>query len=142
MNSEEKSWSALHRTNNDDGTRLSDLIPALKLQHGAESEVLQRVDPAIIEELRPYIYHRHVDLMDLTADCLELLSSDATDTIGQLGVEQHAAFHRNPEAALLCRSLKKALHSRLQREFPIGSATILLTVFIRFSRCGHPHTMA
>jgi hypothetical protein len=103
--------------------RLSDLIPALKAQHVSANAVLRRIDPAIIDELRAYTAHRHVELMDLAADCLERLASDAADTIWQLGIERQAAFHDDPEAALLGSILGKALRSRLQREFLIGSAT-------------------
>jgi hypothetical protein len=122
--------------------RLRDLIPALKAQHETASALLQRIDPAIADELSAYAAHRQVDLMDFAADCLEQLASDAADTVWQLGIERHSDFDDDPEAALLGSVLRKAVRSRLQREHLIGSETIIQTVFIRFSRSGHPYTMA
>jgi hypothetical protein len=131
-----------HGKNNDAPMRLRDLIPALKAQHVSASTLLQRIDPAIIDELRAYAAHRHVDLMDLAADCLEQLASDAADTIWQLGIERHGDFDNDPEAALLGTILRKAVRARLQREHVIGSEAIVQTVVIGFSRSGHPYAMA
>ncbi len=128
--------------NTDGSLRLRDLIPALKAQHVSACALLQRIDPAIADELRAYAAHRQVDLTDLAADCLEQLASDAADTIWQLGIERHADFDDDPEAALLGRILRKTVRARLQREHLIGSETIVQTVFIGFSRSGHPYAMA
>ncbi len=131
------------RGENTNGTmRLRDLIPALKAQHGSACALLQRIDPAIADELRAYAAHRHVDLPELAADCLEQLASDAADTIWQIGIERHADFNDDPEAALLGSILRKTIRSRLQREHLIGSEIIVQTVFIGFGRSGHPYTMA
>ncbi len=129
-------------TSNGESMRLRDLIPALKAQNSSASALLQRIDPAITDELRAYSAHRQVDLMDLAADCLEQLASDAADTIWQLGIERHGDFDDDPEAALLGSILRQAVRSRLQREHLIGSEAIVQTVFIGFNRSGHPYTMA
>lgn len=134
--------STSHRTSNDDHMRLRDLIPALKAQHGSASGLLQRIDPAIADELRAYAAHRHIDLMDLAADCLEKLALDAADTVWQIGIERHGDWNDDPEATLLGSILSRTVRSRLQREQLIGSATIIQTVVIGFSRSGHPYTMA
>jgi hypothetical protein len=122
--------------------RLTDLIPALKAQHGSAGALLQRIDPAITDELRAYAAHRHIDLMDLAADCLEQLASDAANTVWQLGIERHEDFNDDPEAVLLGSILQKAVRAHLQREHLIGSEVIVQTVYIGFSRSGHPYTMA
>jgi hypothetical protein len=122
--------------------RLRDLIPALRAQDGSASGLLRRIDPSIADELRAYAAHRHVDLMDLAADCLEQLASDAADTIWQIGIERHGDSDDDPEAALLGSILRKAVRSRLQREHLIGSDAIIRRVSIGFSRSGHPYSMA
>jgi hypothetical protein len=134
--------SASRRTTNDDHMRLRDLIPALKAKHGSAGVLLQRIDPAIVDELCAFAAHRHIDLMDLAADCLEQLAFDAADTIWQIGIERHGDFDDDPEAALLGSILRKAICTRLQRERLIGSATLVQTVVIGFSRSGHPYKMA
>jgi hypothetical protein len=134
--------STAHRTSNGDHMRLRDLIPALKAQHWSASGLLQRIDPAITDELRAYAAHRQVELTHLAAECLEQLASDAADTVWQIGVERHGDFSDDPEAALLGSILRKAVRSRLQREQLIGSETIVQTVVIGFCRFGHPYTMA
>ncbi len=134
--------SRLRGENTDATMRLRDLIPALKAQHVSACALLQRIDPAIADELRAYAAHRQVDLPDLAADCLEQLASDAADTIWQIGIERHADFDDDPEAALLGSILRKAIRSRLQREQLIGSETIVQTVYIGFCRSGHPYAMA
>ncbi|MGL5115115.1 MAG: hypothetical protein ACRC7C_07300 [Beijerinckiaceae bacterium] len=126
---------------NQDPMRLRDLIPALRSQHGSASALLRRIDPAIADELRAYAAHRHVDLMDLAADCLEQLASDATDTLWQLGIERHGQFDDDPEAALLGSILRKTVLSRLRRERLVSSEVSVQTVIIGFSRSGHPYTM-
>ena len=131
-----------HSTRNSDSMRLRDLIPAFKAQDGSASALLQRIDPAIIDEIRAYAAHRQIDLMNLAGDCLEQLASDAADTIWQLGIERHGDFDEDPEAALLGSILRKAVRSRLQGEHLIGSKIAVQTVHIRFSRSGHPYTMA
>jgi hypothetical protein len=122
--------------------RLRDLIPALKAQHGSARALLQRIDPAIADELRAYAAHRHVNLTDVAADCLEQLASDAADTIWQLGIERHGDFDNDPEAALLGSIIRKTIRARLQREHLIGSEVVVQTVYIGFSRSGHPYTRA
>jgi hypothetical protein len=138
----ERPGSTSRRTGNDDHMRLRDLIPALKAQHVSASGLMRRVDPIIMDELCAYAAHRHVNLMDLAADCLEQLASDASDTIWQLGIERHGDFDEDPEAALLGTILRKAIRARLQREHLIGSEVVVQTVYIGFSRSGHPYTMA
>lgn len=130
-----------HSMSDEGHMRLRDLILALKAQHGSASAVLSRIDPAIADELRAYAAHRHVDLMDLAADCLEQLAYDAADTLWQIGIERHGQSNHDPEAALLGGILRKAVRSRLQGEHLIGSAVIVQTVTIGFSRSGHPYTM-
>ncbi len=131
-----------HRTGDVDPMRLTDLILALKAQHGSASGLLQRIDPTIMDELRACAAHRQTDPMVLAADFLEQLACDAADTVWQLGIQRHADFDDDPEAALLGSMLQKAVRSRLQREHLIASATIARTVVVGFYRSGHPYTMA
>lgn len=142
IRSEQTGDDKAHGEKTDGSMRLRDLIPALKAEHSAAIALLQRIDPAIIDELRAYAAHRHISLMDLAADCLEHLASDAADTIWQLGVERHGRFDDDPEASLLGSVLQKLVRARLQREHLIGSAIFVRTVFVGFCRTGHPYTMA
>jgi hypothetical protein len=124
------------------GLRLSDLIPALKAQHGSALALLRRIDPEIADELFAFAVHRHVTLTDLAADCLEQLALEAADTIWQIGVERHGDFEEDAEASLLGTVLRKSIRNRLHRENLIVSDLPVAAVFMSFSRSGHPYTMA
>jgi hypothetical protein len=121
---------------------LRDLIPALTAHNGSARALLKRVDPVIIDELRAYAVHRQIDLMNLAAECLVQLATDAADTVWQIGIERHSTFENDPEAALLGNILLKAVRSRLQRESQIGSTEIVQMIIVGFNRCGHPYPMA
>jgi hypothetical protein len=130
------------RDRRDENMRLRDLIPALRAQHTSASALLQRIDPSIADELRAYAAHRRIDLMDFAAECLEQLAAEAADKIWLLGIERHTLITDDPEAALLGGILETAMRSCLQREYRIGSSSNVQTVFIGFSRSGHPYQMA
>lgn len=131
-----------HHDRSTESMRLCDLIPALQAQNVAASALLQRIDPAISDEIRAYAAHRHVDLMDLAAECLEQLASDAADTVWQLGIDRRGAFDEDPEAALLGDILRTAVRARMRRERQIVSVTPVQTVWLKFHRLGHPYIMA
>ena len=122
--------------------RLRDLIAALRARHGSATALLQRIDPAIADELHAYAAHRNIDLMDFAADCLERLAADAADTLWQLGIERHTLITDDPETALVSGVLQTAVRSRLQKGQRLAPGTTVRTVFIGFSRSGHPYAMA
>jgi hypothetical protein len=126
----------------DDRMRLGDLILALKAQRRSAIALMQRIDPAVADELRAYAAHRHIDLTDLAADCLEHVAADAADAIWQLAIERRRNLVVDPEAALLGDVLQSAIRARLMAERQIVSSTSIGTVFVGFRRSGHPYTMA
>jgi len=130
------------RDRDDDMMRLRDVIMALKGQHGSASELIQRIDPAVADGLRAYAAHRHVDLMDLAADCLEHFVADAADAIWQLAIERRGNTDSDPEAALLGDILETAIRARLQHGQQIVSKTTIHMSVKGFGRSGHPYTMA
>lgn len=131
-----------HTDSCDDRMRLGDLIFALKAQHGSAIALMQRIDPAVADELRAFAAHRQVDLADLAADCLEHVAADAADAIWQLAMERRNNLVTDPEAALLGDILQSAVRARLMAERQIVSPTTIETVFVGFRRLGHPYTMA
>ncbi len=122
--------------------RLTELVSRLRAQHHSTTALLLRIEPAIADELRAYAAHRHVDLVDLAADCLEQLANSAADAIWQLGIERHGNVSDDPEAALLGSVLHAAIHSRLRGERLVSSEVVVETVHFGFSRSGHPYMMA
>ncbi len=120
--------------------QLRDLILALKAQDGSAGALLQRIDPAVADELRAYAAHRHVDLLDLMADCLEHLAAEAADTVWRLGIERHREIDADPEAGLLGSVLLTTIRSRQRGEQLIGSQSVFQTLYLDFRRSGHPYT--
>ena len=140
MNSGDRIKATSRSRRDDEQMRLRDLIPGLKAQDGSARALLQRIDPALADELRAYAAHRHVDLLDLAADCLEQLATDAADTVWRLGIERHQDIDEDPEARLLGDVLLMAVRSRLRHEQMIVSEAIVQTACFRFRRSGHPYT--
>ena len=138
----EPSWNRLHDKSQAVPTRLTELVLRLRAQHHSATALLLRIEPAIADELRAYAAHRHVDLVDLAADCLEQLANGVADAIWQLGIERHGNVSDDPEAALLGSVLRAAIHSRLQGERLVSSEVVVETVHFGFSRSGHPYMMA
>ena len=122
--------------------RLRDVIAAMRGKHGSAVDLLQRIDPAITDELRAYTAHRRIDLMDFAADCLEQLAADAADTLWQLGIERHTLITDDPEPALVSGVLLTAVRSHVQQTLCLKPGTADRIMFIGFSRSGHPYTMA
>ena len=134
--------SRFQRDRSDETMRLRDLIAALQARYVSATALLQRIDPAIADELHAYTAHRNIDLMDFTADCLEQLAANAADTLWQLGIERHTLITDDPETALVSGVLLTAVRSRLLQAHRLEPGTAAHTVFIGFSRSGHPYTMA
>ena len=126
----------------DEPMKLRDLIAALRVKHGSAVDLLQRIDPAVADELHAFTAHRRIDVMDFAADCLEQLAADAADTLWQLGIERHTLITDDPEPALVSGVLLTAVRSRVQQTLCLKPGTADRIVFIGFSRSGHPYTMA
>ncbi len=120
--------------------RLRDLIPALRAQSGSAHALLQRIDPAVADELYAYAAHRHIDPLDLAADCLEQLAADAADTVWRVGIERHREIDADPEAGLLGSVLLTTIRSRQRNERLVGSEPLVQIVHFVFRRIGHPYT--
>lgn len=125
----------------DESMRLAELILALREQDGSATALLQRIDPAVADALRAFAAHRHVDLTDLAADCLERIAADAADAIWQLAINRRRHTVDDPEAALVGGILQSVVRTRLMAERQVASMTSMETIFVGFRRSGHPYPM-
>jgi len=121
------------------GMALMELIAALKGQQGRASALLDRIDPAVSDELRAYAVHRHLDLMTLAADALEQLAADAADRLWQLGITRNSRADQDAEAVLLGAVLRMAFRSRLRSDPALATQRPSPMRPMGFVRVGQPY---
>ena len=94
--------------------RLRDLIYGLHAADAGTSELLDRLDPDIADELHAIVAHRQIRATDFVAEALMELALDAADSVWRAAVEQRAGLQRDAEMAELGVVVVRAMRRHLQ----------------------------
>ena len=119
--------------------RLRDLIYGLHSPESEASEVVARLDPAIMDELHAIVAHRQGTLADFVAHALMELAMEAADAVWRAAVEQRQGPRRDAEAAELGHILVKAMRRHLQAEVALACGDTVVEMTFRQFRVGHPY---
>ena len=119
--------------------RLRDLIYGLQQEGSRAYELIDRLDPAIADELHAIIAHRRISLADFVAEALVHVALEAADSAWRLAIAQRQGSGRHAEVAQLGHILRKAMQRHLQASESIGSDRAPDATMARQQRVGHPY---
>lgn len=119
--------------------RLRDLIFGLHVASPEASELVDRLDPAIADELHAIAAHRRIAAADFVAQALMELALDNADAIWSAAVMQRAGLRGNAEAVELGNILVRAMRRHLWAEVAITCGETEQEVAFRHYRVGHSY---
>ena len=119
--------------------RLRDLIYGLQQEGSRAYELIDRLDPAIADELHAILAHRRMALADFVAEALMQVALDAADSAWRLAIAQRPGSARHAEVAQLAHVLRRAMRRHLQSGAVIGSDSAADDSMARQQRVGHPY---
>lgn len=119
--------------------RLRDLIFGLQQDGSRACQLIDRLDPAIADELHAIIAHRRISLADFVADALLQVALEAADSAWRLAIAQRPGSGGQAEVAQLGHVLRKAMRRHLQASDSIGSDRASDATMVRQQRVGHPY---
>jgi len=102
--------------------RLRELIFGLLSGNTSAAAVLDRLDPAFVDEIRAYVAHRGLSAESFIAQALLAFAFDIADTSWDQAIRSRRAEGDDPEADVICDLLSEIMRQRRDREIFLGSA--------------------
>ena len=99
-----------------DAPRLRDLILGLHSGSISAAVVLDRLDPAVADEIRAFVVHRGLSAENFIANALLAFALDVADQSWRQGLKSRQSRSDDPEADMVADLLLEIMRQRRDRE--------------------------